>query len=378
MSYTDKDGMNPFVLKPLPLLIEADINDPNEVEGILNPAAARGPDGELYLFPRIVGKGNYSRIGIMRVIFDEHGEPTGVERIGIALEPEAPYELRGDGTGGCEDPRVTYVEPIDLYVMTYTAWSMQGPRIAIAVSRDLLQWDRLGLAKFDPVGAITFDNVDNKDAVMFPRPVPGPSGALELALLHRPYFCGEEHEETLRFGEERQLDLSRESIWLSFSPLQVDDDREELIRFNTHVPLVTPEAPWESLKIGSGTPPVLTSEGWLIIYHGVSSEFDHDAGKERLTYSAGITILAEENPLDVVFRTQHPILTPVPTPGPRGTSADVVFPTGIDRRDDIGQPDRFDVYFGINDFRIGVARLDFPPDVARSNAGQVANAASSV
>ena len=38
----------------------------------------------------------------------------------------------------------------------------------------------------------------------------------------------------------------------------------------------------------------------------------------------------------------------------------MVFPTGIDRRDDIGQPDRFDVYYGMADSRIGVARLDMP------------------
>jgi predicted GH43/DUF377 family glycosyl hydrolase len=37
-----------------------------------------------------------------------------------------------------------------------------------------------------------------------------------------------------------------------------------------------------------------------------------------------------------------------------------VFPTGIDRRDDLGQPDRFDVYYGMADRRIGVARLDLP------------------
>jgi predicted GH43/DUF377 family glycosyl hydrolase len=365
--------MNPFVLEPLPLLIEADVNDPREVEGILNPAAARGPDGELYLFPRIVGKGNYSRIGIMRVIFDTAGEPQGVERIGIALEPEAPYELRGEGMGGCEDPRVTYVEPIEMYVMTYTAFSLQGPRIAIAVSRDLLHWDRLGLAKFGPVGNITFDNVDNKDAVMFPRSVPGPSGELELALLHRPYFSGEEHKETLRLGEERKLDLSCESIWLSFGPIVLDNDPEELIRFATHIPLATPQAPWESLKIGTGTPPVLTPEGWLIVYHGVSSAFDPDLGEERLTYSAGITILAEDNPLNIVYRTQDPILAPVSASGPRGTAANVVFPTGIDRRDDIGQPDRFDVYYGINDFRIGVARLDFPVDEKNSIVERSAN-----
>jgi len=37
-----------------------------------------------------------------------------------------------------------------------------------------------------------------------------------------------------------------------------------------------------------------------------------------------------------------------------------VFPTGIDRRDDLGSPDRFDVYYGMADDRIGVARLDVP------------------
>jgi predicted GH43/DUF377 family glycosyl hydrolase len=43
-----------------------------------------------------------------------------------------------------------------------------------------------------------------------------------------------------------------------------------------------------------------------------------------------------------------------------GTVANVVFPTGIDRRDDLGSPDRFDVYYGMADNRIGVARLDMP------------------
>ena len=43
-----------------------------------------------------------------------------------------------------------------------------------------------------------------------------------------------------------------------------------------------------------------------------------------------------------------------------GSVANVVFPTGIDQRDDIGKPDRFDVYYGMADSRIGVAPLDLP------------------
>jgi predicted GH43/DUF377 family glycosyl hydrolase len=38
-----------------------------------------------------------------------------------------------------------------------------------------------------------------------------------------------------------------------------------------------------------------------------------------------------------------------------GTVANVVLPTGIGRRDDLGSPDRFDVYYGMADNRIGVA-----------------------
>jgi beta-1,2-mannobiose phosphorylase / 1,2-beta-oligomannan phosphorylase len=52
------------------------------------------------------------------------------------------------------------------------------------------------------------------------------------------------------------------------------------------------------------------------------------------------------------------VLTPESPDELRGTIADVVFPTGIDRRDDLGTPNRFDIYYGMADSRIGVARLD--------------------
>ena len=77
----------------------------------LTLGAARGPDGQLYLFPRLVARGNFSRIGVARVQFNGKGDPVGVERVGIALEPQADYELHPGG-GGCEDPRVTFVEPL--------------------------------------------------------------------------------------------------------------------------------------------------------------------------------------------------------------------------------------------------------------------------
>ena len=60
------------------------------------------------------------------------------------------------------------------------------------------------------------------------------------------------------------------------------------------------------------------------------------------------------------YRSPEPVLTPLLPEERHGIIANVVFPTGIDRRDDLGSPDRFDVYYGMADYRIGVARLDLP------------------
>ena len=209
--------MGGFKLHRLGMMMEPEPGNPQEVEGVLNPAAARGPDGALYLFPRLVAKGNYSRIGIARVKFNEAGDPAGVERLGIALEPEAEYELRPGG-GGCEDPRVTFVEPLQRYLMTYAAFSPQGPRIAMAESDDLFHWKRLGLATYAHWHNIELGNIDDKDASLFPVAIPNSSGHLELGMLHRPLFPGTRPEETACHPASREVDLDRESIWISYCP----------------------------------------------------------------------------------------------------------------------------------------------------------------
>jgi len=82
------DRAAPFRLERLGVVMQADPTVAEEVEGVLNPAAARGPDGELYLFPRLVGRGNRSRVGRATVRFDRAGTPVAVERLGrIAQRP---------------------------------------------------------------------------------------------------------------------------------------------------------------------------------------------------------------------------------------------------------------------------------------------------
>jgi hypothetical protein len=138
-------------------------------------------------------------------------------------------------------------------------------------------------------------------------------------------------------------------------------------QFTSHHRLATPVSPWERLKIGAGTPPILTRHGWLIVYHGVS-ELPFTGVGHPLCYSAGVMMLSKKHPRLIRYRSLEPVLTPTLPQERDGTVANVVFPTGIDRRDDLGTPDRFDVYYGMADSRIGVARLDLPEQLPAGDA----------
>jgi predicted GH43/DUF377 family glycosyl hydrolase len=325
--------------------MEPEARNPYEAEGVLNPAAARGPDGQLYLFPRLVARGNYSRIGIARVRFDRKGDPVGVERLGIALAPEADYELRAGG-GGCEDPRITFVERLGLHVMTYTALCAQGPRIALAASDDLFNWQRLGLATFEPYDGLDFNSVNNKDGLVFPVAVPDPSGQAATAMIHRPLFPGTGASETAQGPTPRTVDLQRESLWIAYCPLDTEGCQpSHLCHFRSHHRLAAPVSSWERLKIGGGAPPFLTSHGWLVVYHGVTETSASPGRESGLRYSAGVLVLDRHDPHLIRYRSPTPVLAPELPEEQQGAVPNVVFPTAVDCR---------------VDSRIGVARLDLP------------------
>ncbi len=316
-----------YILERLGIVMEPDPTDPREAWGVLNPAAARDPTGELYLFPRLAAEQNYSRIGRALVTF-ENDIPTGVERRGVALEPRDPWESKG-----VEDPRITHVDGLGLYLMAYTAYGPQGPRIAIAASTDLEQWSRYGLARFG--GGL--DSCDNKDAAFFPAVVAGPDGRRSYAMLHRPA------------NEERP------GIWVSFvAEEDVNRDPRLVVNLTQHQRVAGPEEPWEELKVGAGPPPVRTPAGWLLIYHGVAGRLQPGTDLQpTVRYCAGAMLLDPDEVWRVVDRPRDPLLEPETGEEREGIVPNVVFPTALDERGGATA----DVYYGMADSRIGVARL---------------------
>jgi len=119
--------------------------------------------------------------------------------------------------------------------------------------------------------------------------------------------------------------------------------------------------PGKRLKIGGGTPANPDSARLADRLPRWSANWRIRARtKHNLCYSAGVMVLSKEHPQVIRYRSVEPVLRPTLPQECSGTVAHVVFPTGIDRRDDLGLPNRFDVYYGMADSRIGVARLDMP------------------
>ncbi len=348
--------LSEYRLQRAGVLMEAAPGDPHEAWGVLNPASARGRDGELYLFPRVVAKGNHSRVGRALVRFDDDGVPVAVERLGIALEPVEAWE-RNASTAGIEDPRITYLAEIDAYVMTYSAYGPLMSRIGLAWSQDLEHWERLGPATFgyEPEFATDFNLYPNKDAVLFPEPVRAPDGRLAYAMLHRPMWdLG-----WVRPGEgvvlPRGLEDERPGIWVSFAPADEvhADPATGLTRFDQHRLVALPEYPWEALKIGGGTPPVHTEHGWLSVFHGVTGTLIPGQDLQpNVHYRAGIMVHDHSDVTKLVYRSPTPLLEPELAAERQGIVPNVCFPTAIDAHEGNTW-----VFYGMADSRIGVARL---------------------
>lgn len=350
------DTAIPYSLRRVGVIMSADPADPNEAEGVLNPGTAWGPDGELYLYPRIVAEGNVSRIARTRVIVGESGEPVGVERLGVVLSPDEGWE-HGAQNAGVEDPRITFVEALGLHVMTYVAYGPLGPKSAIAVSSDTVSWRRLGPVRFayQPELDTDLNLFPNKDIVFFPEAVPGPDGKPALAVLHRPMW----DLDWLRDGEGSPtpagIDDDRPSIWIGYIDLEAATrDLSALTYIEQSSMIVAPEAAYETAKIGAGPSPLRVPEGWLLLHHGVSGAkpkgFELAHGSK---YAAGAILLDADDPRRILARTAEPLLAPETAEETSGTLANVVFPTAIEP---IG--DRLFVFYGMADSSIGVAELE--------------------
>ncbi|MGM9593016.1 MAG: glycosylase [Candidatus Onthomonas sp.] len=207
------------------------------------------------------------------------------------------------------DPRLVKIE--DTY---YIIWCQDayGATLGMAKTEDFKTFTRME-NPFLPF---------NRNGVLFPRKVDG-----KFLLLSRPSDSGH-----TPFGD----------IYLS------ESKDMEYWGHHRHVMGKSPEW-WENVKIGGGAAPIETSEGWLLIYHGVTNTCN------GFVYSIGGAILDREQPSRVLYRCGNFLLTPEEWYEERGFVPNVCFPCATLQDAETG---RIAIYYGAADTYVGLAFTD--------------------
>ncbi len=251
---------------------------PYTASAVFNPGAVRFKD-EVFLLVRVEDRRGYSHLTLAR---SEDGKTAWRVDSTPTLIPDRD---EGEEIFGLEDPRIVWVEDLQKYVIAYVSFfagvSGEPTVISLLTTTDFSSFQRLG-RQFLP---------QNKDASLFPRKING-----EFALVNRPVIEG------------------RGDIWVSFSP--------NLQHWGHHrVLLPTRHRSWDADRVGLGPPPIETSEGWLIIYHGTRRTTGGDI------YRAGIALLDLET-LEVIHRSEEWVLSPQEDYEMTGDVHNIVFPSG--------------------------------------------------
>jgi predicted GH43/DUF377 family glycosyl hydrolase len=290
-----------FKRHPLnPILTVADLAYPANT--IFNPAAVQ-VGSETILLMRVEDRRGHSHLTVAR-------SRDGLTNWNIDPQPTfvADPDRYPEEIWGIEDPRITYLDEQKRWAITYTAFSVGGPLVALAVTNDFQTFERLG-----PVMP-----PDDKDAALFPVRFKG-----RWAMLHRPVPAA---------------GLTGAHIWLSWSPdLKHWGDHHILLRARRG-------GWWDANKIGLSPPPLLTDEGWLLLYHGVRMT------ASGAIYRLGLALLDRDDPTKVISRGDEWIFQPDEDYERFGDVDKVVFPCGWVEMDG-----EVRIYYGAADSRIAVA-----------------------
>ena len=265
-----------------PILTKADI--PYPVETVHNAGVIKHSDEYVMLFRSHLRTGR-SIIGLARSVDGIHFIADPKPFLTPATKgPFASYE-----EFGVEDPRITKLD--DDYLITYSAYSMSGVRVALARTRDFVDIERVSL----------ITQADYRNVVIFPEKFNG-----LYARLDRPHS-----------------EISPWSIWITFSP--------DLVFWGESQLVMKPQVyHWDEMKIGPGAPPIKTEHGWLSIYHGVFKTMDgsvyrlgvalHDINDPTKMIGIGDSwILQPEDPWEVTGYVHNVVFSCAAVPEPDGS-----------------------------------------------------------
>lgn len=300
---------------------------------VFNPAATVKGDSIIVLFRSednsAIGIGSRtSRVGYA-------SSADGVNFIYLSdpvLFPSEDSQKELEWPGGCEDPRVAMTDD-GTYVMFYTQWNRKMPRLAIATSADLLNWEKHGPA-FAKAYDGRFADEFSKSASIVTR-LDGDRQV--ITKINGKYYM---------YWGEKFVNVATSDNLTDWTPM-LDADGELL-----HV-MDPRDGYFDSELTECGPPALLTDAGIVMLYNGKNAGGDNrDERYTANTYCGGQALFDANDPARLITRLDEPFFKPEADYEKSGQyPAGTVFIEGLVRFNGAWY-----LYYGCADSRVGVAK----------------------
>lgn len=244
--------------------------------------------------------------------------------------PDTDAQLGNEWPGGVEDPRV--VERDDgTYVLTYTQWNRDVPRLAVATSRDLIRWEKHGPAFADAANGKYLAHESKSGAIVCR--VEGDH--LVAAKIDDRYW--------MYYGVPR-IGIATSEDLIHWTPLE-DADGNPLF-------VLSPRPGYfDAWLVEAGAPAVITSHGIVLLYNAGNDGRYGDPSLPNRVYTGGQALFDVHNPLKLTARSARPFIRPTASYESRGQyQAGTTFVEGL-----VPFRGQWFLYYGTGDSRVAVA-----------------------
>lgn len=234
--------------------------------------------------------------------------------------------------GGCEDPRVVQAED-GTYVMLYTQWNRKVPRLAVATSTDLRNWEKHGPAFTKAYEGRFADDFAKSASVVTRLDDDGRQLATKIKGKYYMYWG------------EKFVNVATSDNLIDWIPML--DENGELL----HV--IDPrDGYFDSELTECGPPALLTDKGIVLLYNGKNAGGENrDKRYTANTYCGGQVLFDAKEPERVLARLDEPFFIPEASFEKSGQyPAGTVFIEGLAHKDG-----KWYLYYGCADSRVGVA-----------------------
>jgi predicted GH43/DUF377 family glycosyl hydrolase len=248
--------------------------------------------------------------------------------------PDDDAQKPNEAGGGCEDPRLIYGEDGTI-VLTYTQWNQKIPRLGIATTKDLLHWEKHGLAFGDASGG-RYVTMACKSATILGKVIDDHLTAVKIDGKYWMYWG----EGDMHFATSTDL--------IHWQPLENEAGK-------LRVSLNHREGKFDSDLAEGGPAAILTSRGILVIYNGKNGK-DGDPSLGVGAYSGGQALFDSADPTKLISRTDKPFYKPeLPFEKTGQYGAGTTFLEGL-----VFFKGKCFIYYGCADSFVGVAVCDNP------------------